>query len=103
MVQKIAVTIRSVFQFLKKVRQQADMVAVELGELRYFRWILLVMRTRMKRSFYSALREHACAHIPAHLERAYPSRLRHESQDLQIEHQPDMLFVRIRHSQGRRR
>src|SRR5258708_2487999 len=93
MVQQIAVTVRRVLQLLQEVRQQADMVAVEFGELRDFRRILLVMRARMKRSLHSALRKHARTHIAAHLERGHSSGLRHESQDLQIEHQPDMLFV----------
>ncbi len=103
MIQEIAVTIRRVLQLLKKVRKQADMVAVEFCELRDFRWILLMMRARMKGSLYSALREHPRTHIAAHLERGNASGFRHESQDLQIEHQPDMFFVRIRHAQGRRR
>ena len=93
MIQQIAITIRRVLQLLEEARKQADMVAVEFCELRDLRWILLMMRARMKRSLYSALREHARTHIAAHLERGNASGLRHESQDLQIEHQPYMLFV----------
>src|SRR5258708_6108022 len=103
MIQQIAVTIRRILQLLEEIRQQADMVAIELGELRDFSWIFLMMRTRMKRSLHSALRKYACAHIAAHLECGNASRFRHESQDLQIEHQPDMLLVRVGYTEWRGR
>ena len=47
-IQEATVAIRGVLQFFEEVRQQADVVAVELGELRDFRGTFLVMRAQKR-------------------------------------------------------
>ena len=59
-----------------------------------------MMRQRVEGSFHAALRENAVAHVVAHLKGGNPRDLRGKGQHLQVEHQLDVLFPRVRHAQG---
>ena len=105
MIQQIAVAIRGVLQLLQEVRQQADVIAVELREFGDLGGIFAVMRAGMERRLHAAFRPHAAADVAAHLECRDAGDVGHERQRLQIEHQLDVLFERIGHAErsGRQR
>ena len=100
-VEQVAVAIGRVLQLVEEVGQQADVIAIELGELRDFRRGFAVVRAGMERRLDAALGPDAAAHVAAHLEGGDAGGLGHEGQGLQIEHQLDVLFVGIGHAERR--
>ena len=102
-VEKVAVAVRRILQFLQGSRgTKADVVPVDLGEVGDARRTFPVMRRRVERSIHAASGIDSLAHVAAHLECRYARRVGHERQCLKIEHQLHVLFKRIRHTNGSR-
>jgi hypothetical protein len=74
-------------------------IAIDLGVLSDLRRALAMVRCRVKRRVDASLFEDALAHVAAQLEGRYARDIGHEGQHLQVEHQLDMLFIRLRNAQ----
>src|ERR1051325_12236230 len=87
MIQQVSVAIRRVLQFFQEVRNETNVITVELCEIRDSRRILAMMRTRVKRSLHATLRKHTLADVATNLERRHARRVSHKRERLQLKHQ----------------
>src|SRR5690242_11782108 len=98
MFEQIAVAVGRVLQLLKEWRDGADVVLIQLCELRNILRVLAVMRGIVELVLDAALRIHAGADVATHLEGGYTGDVRHECQGLQVEHELNVLAERIRYT-----
>src|SRR5262249_52923732 len=99
-VEKTSVTVRDALQLLDEVGDLAHVVLVQARELRDFIGILTVMGESMEGSLYTARRINTRTDVAPHLEGGDSCDFRHESQSLQIEHEPDVVIKGIRNADG---
>src|ERR1700730_261761 len=100
MVQQAAVAVGRVLQLFEEVRNQTDVVAGDLGEVGDLGRRLAVMRSRVERNLHAAFRVNALADVATHLEGGDAGGVGGEGQRLKIEHQLDVIFERVRHTDG---
>src|SRR5439155_5344252 len=96
--QQAAVAIWSVLQLLEEVRKQAHVVPVDLREIEDAVLAIVVVRGDVETGRHAGPGEHTVGDVAAQLEREDAGDVGGEGDRLQIEHQPDVLFVRIRHA-----
>ena len=101
LVEQIGLAIHRALQPLEEVRQQRDVVLVDLAELPDAFLRRAVMRRIVEPAIDAAARIDATGTVAAHLEREDARRVRREREHLEIEHQLDVFVERIGHS-GRR-
>ena len=84
--------------FPQKIPQQADVIAIDLGVCLDPLRCRSMMRCRVEWGLVSAFGEHAIADIPTELVGGDSRDVGGKRQDLQIEHDLDMLFPGIGHT-----
>src|SRR5438128_935760 len=103
LVEQSPVAIGCVFQLVHEVGKQADMVFVDLRQLRHSLLIIAVVRRAMEAGCDAACRVGAPGGITAQFERRYVSDLAGKRQDLKVEHQFGMFIERLREAGRSRR
>src|SRR5437660_1709539 len=93
MVEKSSVSFACGFQLFQKVSKQRDVELIDLRHARNFFRIIAVMRKRMMRIGHTDLRISAIAGFTRELEGDDACDIALESQDLQIEHQSNVVGV----------
>ena len=101
LVQKTGLAVHRGLQLLEEVRQQRDVVLVDLAKLPDALLRRAVMRRVVEPAIDAALRIDAAGTVAADLEREHARRVRREREHLEIEHQLDVFVERIRHARRR--
>ena len=100
-VEQRRIAIHRRLELVEQVRQQTDVVAVDLGELPHAGRVVAMVRRRMETRRHAAVRIHAGRGIAAHLERKDARHVTLQREHLQVEHDLHMIGVGIRHTRRR--
>jgi hypothetical protein len=102
-IEQVSVTVRCCLQSFEKVRQQRDMVGIDLRQRLQFCRIVLMMRGGVKAFRDTQHREGSITDFSCHHERGNASDVGLKRNRHQIEHQFRMLLMIIGNAAGRRR